>query len=356
MSVETAARVADWTEQRLDVLRPESYVLTFFGGEPLLNLPVMYYLAERMWKACDARGVRMLINVITNGLLLTPEIVDRLNGYGLNGIKITLDGDRDAHNRSRPLRGGQGTFDKIVNNVRQVAHKTRIAIGGNFEMETAGSYPALLDFLKEQDFAGQLSKVAFKPVIRERKEPADAAITPAVKGAKFIPLTAVADKPLNGACMTGAGAAVSSGCDSCHQLDDQMAFLREETRKRGFPTVDGVHMGPCEIHRSHAHTISPDGSLYACPGFAGDTTQSVGHIDGRREPARAQAASRFEALSAWKECRDCAFIPVCAGGCTVAAYAELGSVDKPNCHKTAMQAGLVSLAHQAAADRLTSVN
>ena len=186
MSIETAARVADWTEQRLDALRPESYVLTFFGGEPLLNLPVMYYLAERMWKACDARGVRMLINVITNGLLLTPEIVDRLNGYGLNGIKITLDGDRDAHNRSRPLRGGQGTFDKIVNNVRQVAHKTRIAIGGNFEMETAESYPALLDFLKEQDFAGLLSKVAFKPVIRERKEPAGAAITPAVKGAKFI--------------------------------------------------------------------------------------------------------------------------------------------------------------------------
>ena len=139
-------------------------------------------------------------------------------------------------------------------------------------------------------------------------------------------------------------------------LDDQMAFLREETKKRGFPTVDGVHMGPCEIHRSNAHTISPDGSLYACPGFAGDTTQSVGHIDGRRESARAQAASRFEALSAWKECRDCAFIPVCAGGCTVAAYTELGSVDKPNCHKTAMQAGLVSLAHQAAADRLTSVN
>ena len=47
MSLETAARVGDWAEQRLEALRPESYVLTFFGGEPLLNLPVMYYLAER---------------------------------------------------------------------------------------------------------------------------------------------------------------------------------------------------------------------------------------------------------------------------------------------------------------------
>ena len=41
----------------------------------------------------------MLVNIITNGLLLTPEIVDRLAPYGLNGIKITLDGDRDTHNQ-----------------------------------------------------------------------------------------------------------------------------------------------------------------------------------------------------------------------------------------------------------------
>src|SRR4026207_1106413 len=33
MSLDTASRVADWTEQRLDALQPESYVLTFFGGE-----------------------------------------------------------------------------------------------------------------------------------------------------------------------------------------------------------------------------------------------------------------------------------------------------------------------------------
>ena len=64
--------------------------------------------------ACQARGVAMLINIITNGLLLTPEVVDRLLPFGLNGVKITLDGDRDTHNRMRPLRGGQGTFDKII--------------------------------------------------------------------------------------------------------------------------------------------------------------------------------------------------------------------------------------------------
>ena len=114
MSPETAARVATWVERRIDAIAPGRLVLTFFGGEPLLNMPVLYYMSERLHAACAARGVEFLINIITNGLLLSREMVERLNPLGLNGIKITLDGDRDAHNRSRPLRGGQGTFDRII--------------------------------------------------------------------------------------------------------------------------------------------------------------------------------------------------------------------------------------------------
>jgi uncharacterized protein len=349
MSLDTAARVAGWCEERLEALAPSTFAFTFFGGEPLLNLPVVYYLAERLWHACQARGVRMFINVITNGLLLTPEVVDRLQPFGLNGVKITLDGDREAHDRMRPLRGGQGTFDRIIANIRKVADKCRISIGGNFDESSVESYPALLDFLREQEFADKLTKVNFKPVIRPAAKTQPAQPAMAGGGKKFLALTPVSDssKPLNGACMTSAGGGTSI-CDNCHFVDEKMSFLREETMKRGFPTVDGVHMGPCEIHRQHAHTIGPDGSLYACPGFAGDAPSSTGHIDGRVDPFKLRAASQFEKLAAWKECNDCAFIPVCAGGCTVAAHAELGDMHAPNCHKTSFEAGLVTLARTAA--------
>jgi len=346
MSLETAARVAAWIERRTDAIAPRRLVLTFFGGEPLLNMPVLYYLAERLHAACTDRGVEMLVNVITNGLLLSREMVERLNPLGLNGIKITLDGDREAHNRSRPLRGGQGTFDRIVANVREVAGLTRIAVGGNFDVDTADSYPALLDFLAAQDFAPRLSRVSFKPVIREKT----------VIGKGVIPLTAVGaeGKPLNGACMTSAGTGVSRVCDSCNFVDEKMAFLRDETKKRGFKTADGVHMGPCEIHREHAHTIGPDGSLFACPGFAGEARQSTGHIDGRQDDYRTQALRNFARLSAWEQCHDCAFIPVCAGGCTVAAHNELGDMHAPNCHKTSFEAGVVALAREAAEQQLAA--
>jgi uncharacterized protein len=345
MSAETAARVSAWVEGRMDAIAPGRLVLTFFGGEPLLNMPVLYYMAERLHAACAARGVEILINIITNGLLLSREMVERLNPLGLNGIKITLDGDRDAHNQSRPLRGGQGTFDRIIANTRAVADLTRIAVGGNFEVDTVESYPALLDFLAEQDFAPKLSKVTFKPVIREKRAQAKGMIPLTVVGAEGKPL----DKPLNGACMTSAGTGVSRVCDSCNFVEDDMAYLREETKKRGFSTSDGVHMGPCEIHKGHAHTIGPDGSLFACPGFAGEALQSTGHIDGRVEDLRTQAFRNFETLASWEMCNDCAFIPVCAGGCTVASHNELGDMFAPNCHKPSFEAGVAALARDAAA-------
>ncbi len=341
MSLDTAVRVSDWLESQFDVHHPKRFGLVFFGGEPLLNLPVMYAMAERLWHSIKRRRMGMYISIITNGLLLTPEVVDRLLPYGLSGIKITLDGDRDTHNRMRPLRGGQGTFDRIIENIRRVAHKVSIAIGGNFDESSVDSYPALLDFLKEQDFADRLGRVAFKPIIRDKAPP---------RAGGVIPLTAVnaQGKPLNGTCMTSAGAGTGSPCDSCHFVEDKMSFLREETKKRGFNTLDGVHMGPCQIHRQHAYTIGPDGSLYACPGFTGDAAYSTGHIDGRRDPWRAQAASKFDALGAWRNCGDCTFIPVCAGGCSVASHTEHGDMNKPACHKASFEAALLSLAHEAA--------
>jgi len=343
MSIETSAQVAEWIASQLDAVGPRRLVLTFFGGEPLLNTAAMFDLAERCWLATQARGVQQLVNIITNGLLLSPEIVDRMLPLGLNGVKVTLDGDRATHDRVRPTRGGQGTFDRIIANIRRVADRTPIAIGGNFDTATAERYPALLDFLKDQAFASRISKVAFKPVIVPKSAQALAGV---------IPLRAVGPdrQPANGSCMSvaGGGGAAGSACDSCHFVDEQMAMLREETKRRGFSTADGVHMGPCELYRRHSHTVGPDGSLYACPGFTGDNALAVGHIRAVADGVQSEVALRFERLAPWRQCGDCSFIPVCGGGCAVASHAELGDMEAPSCHKRAFESALVSLAEETA--------
>src|SRR5262245_44978802 len=129
MSLETAARVGDWIDREVGRVNPERLAVTFFGGEPLLNLPVVYYLAERLWEISQARGVEQSLSMITNGLLLTEEVVDRLLPFGFRSVKVTFDGDRETHDRMRPLRGGQGTFDRILENVRRVAGRVRVGIG-----------------------------------------------------------------------------------------------------------------------------------------------------------------------------------------------------------------------------------
>jgi len=98
----------------------------------------------------------------------------------------------------------------------------------------------------------------------------------------------------------------------------------------------------------HAHTIGPEGSLYACPGFTGQLAMSTGHIDDRKDAWRETALERFNRLHPWKECGDCAFIPVCAGGCVAASYSQLGDMNLPTCHKSSFESALVSLAHEVA--------
>jgi uncharacterized protein len=102
------------------------------------------------------------------------------------------------------------------------------------------------------------------------------------------------------------------------------------------------------VHKAHAHTIGPDGSLYACPGFTGQLALSTGHIDDRKESWRESAREKFLRLSPWKECDDCAYIPVCAGGCVAASHSQLGDMNVPTCHKRSFDSALISLAHTAA--------
>ena len=350
MTLETSAKLARWIEGELDRLRPATFAMTFFGGEPLLNLPVVYDLAERTWQATQARGIKQTLSMITNGLLLTTDVVDRLVPRGLRGIKITLDGDKHTHDRMRPLRGGQGTFDRIIENIRNVADRTAISIGGNFDESSVDSFPGLLDFLSKQDFADKLVKVNFKPIVRDMAPPPP---KPSLKG--LLPLIPVSDtgKTLGGTCMTSAGAGGGSTCDSCSFLDEKMVQLREDTRRHGLPGPSGVPGGPCHVHHENAHTVGPDGSLYACPGFTGELGLSTGHISGQHDSWRENNKKKFDTLDPWKECGDCAYLPTCAGGCLTASYAQLGDVNTPTCHKPTFESAVIALANRVSTQQET---
>ena len=92
--------------------------VAWYGGEPTLCLDVIEALSAQLRDACERHGAQYLpATIITNGFLLTEKTARRLKAAGIEEAQVTLDGDRDTHNRRRPLQGGVGTFDRILENV-----------------------------------------------------------------------------------------------------------------------------------------------------------------------------------------------------------------------------------------------
>ena len=287
MSLETAARVARLDRARARSRAPETlraHVLRRrAAAEPAGDVrPGRARCGTRRRRAACA----MAISIITNGLLLTPEVVDRLLPLGLNGVKITLDGDRDTHNRMRPLRGGQGTFDRIIENIRRVAgrvphcHRRQLRRELGRQLSGAARLPAA-----SRTSPTSSSKVNFKPVVRNASRAGAEGHAPADAGRRRTASRS------DGTCMTSAGAGGGVGLRLCDFLDEKMAFLREETKRHGFPTPDGVHDGPVPRAPRRTRTRSARTARSTrAPGSPASKALSTGHIDDRRDAWRESGA------------------------------------------------------------------
>lgn len=101
------------------------FELSFFGGEPLLYykpivLPILEHLTSLRSLYPDKRYE---INFTTNGYLLTDAIMESMKAHHVSAFQITLDGDREEHDKTRfPYKGGK-SFDKIVANIIKLVEK-----------------------------------------------------------------------------------------------------------------------------------------------------------------------------------------------------------------------------------------
>jgi len=88
------------------------------GGEPLFR-PVTTELIKKI------KGHGMECDLVTNGALLTKELIEEMVTLGVDRIKFSVDGvDAKTHDY---LRGVEGTFEKVINNIKYFASvKTKL--------------------------------------------------------------------------------------------------------------------------------------------------------------------------------------------------------------------------------------
>ena len=267
--------------------------IDFYGGEPLLDVPMIRYISEKMATMTQQNGKLYEFYLVTNGSLLTEKVLDTLIPLGLRGIKITLDGPKDIHDKQRPYVHGKGSFDDIIRNVKLAYERTNIQIGGNFSRHNYSRFPELLDYLLEQGIdPKKLVAVKFAPIT----EPESKNLVPSF----------------------------GSGCRSINEpwLFEAVILLRQEILSRGFSTPS-VAMGPCTMYFGKEYVVNHDGALYKCPGFLCHQKYAIGCIDDDK-PGSPEAYK----LDLWKNerCRDCSYLPLCFGGCRYMEFINTGEI------------------------------
>ena len=125
--------------------------ITLFGGEPLLNSPSK---KETIRKVLEGATLRKLdVAVVTNGYHLV-EYIDLLKSAPIREIQVTVDGTQAVHDSRRMLRGGSGSFDRIVKGVDALL-ENRIPVNLRMivDKENVSNLPELATFAIEKGWA-----------------------------------------------------------------------------------------------------------------------------------------------------------------------------------------------------------
>ncbi len=312
LSDEVAARFVDFVKTR-DYADKDDIKITFYGGEPLLSVDRIASISEQIKTFSEGRGLRYVFSLVTNGVLLTPGAVKRLQPLGLRSAKVTLDGPKEVHDAFRPFRNGTGSFDTILRNVEVVSGLIKVQVGGNFTQDNYRQFPRLLDFLVERGLGPErIAAVKFDPVVNESRE------------------FALPD--------------FRDGCDSMDEpwIAGASLLLREEVLKRGYNTPK-IMPSPCLMEHDDSFVVNYDGILYKCPGLIG--RQGCGAGDLVSGPVKYLAS---HGLDDWKndDCLACAYLPLCFGGCKYLKLVRENSMGGVNCQKKYFDRVLATLVAQ----------
>ena len=120
MSAEVQDDVIALAKRMMDASGAKSISVSWFGGEPLLAPDIVESLSERLMELTDERGGTYDAAIITNGYLLTQEIVDMLDRVKVTMCQVTIDGMGATHDATRRLAGGGPTFERITSNLRKL--------------------------------------------------------------------------------------------------------------------------------------------------------------------------------------------------------------------------------------------
>ena len=93
--------------------------ITFYGGEPFLNFPVIRQAAEYAQELFLGKG--LLFRVTTNGTFLSDEVIEFLVQNEFD-VTFSIDGPASVHDVNRKQANGKGSFDLAFGNMKKLVN------------------------------------------------------------------------------------------------------------------------------------------------------------------------------------------------------------------------------------------
>lgn len=306
MSVDQAERYIKFMKNLAVQRKAKTMYVNLFGGEPLVNIEKGFYILQELSEFCFKNKIDFSCGIITNGTLLSTEIIEKLMFYKCSMVQVTLDGLKTTHNERRPYKGGKESFDDVISAIERLSHykELRTVVRINVDKMNLLETESLLEYLGCNNKNLTSCTVDFG----------------IVRGS------------------TAACSAYSGNCLLDGEIGDTLSHLWSVAEKNGFKmyTRPAQRWMYCGLYSDAQFTITPDGGVYKCWEHAGIEEHKIGTLDEKGNISDLQYAY-FDWMTKNPledaECQECVYLPACGGGCGVISYNETKSYHAKGCFK-----------------------
>lgn len=269
----------------------EKVQLTFLGGEPLINRKALKEATEYAYEKASDKKINIGFSITTNGTLLTTDDVTFFEQYGFS-VTISLDGLKEQHDMLRPMKGGTGSYDRIIENIKPLLAAQR-------KMQVS-------------------ARVTVTPNNLELPETLDAFIKMGFHSVGFSPLL-----------RSSSGTKEMSAADMKKMLAGMIAcglkFEESVLKKQRYPFLNmvnalkeidkGTHRPyPCGAGAGYMG-VSADGDLAACHRFVNEPAGKMGDIANGIDPLLQNNWLASRHVHQQEPCNQCWARYHCGGGC-----------------------------------------
>lgn len=283
--------------------------VTLYGGEPLLNWPVVKDIVPRIRAIAypgQKRDKPVQVLVITNGQICRDEIV-RLFAENNVAVSVSLDGRQIHHDSQRVDRLGRGTFERAAASLRRYKQAgLNVGICTTIGRHNYQDLPDIVDYLATEFDCPIELQVPFEI-------PFDGGNKSLLRMAEAAPYAIEAFERLR-----------------------KKGLLEGLLGRRMMQVAGGIfHHRDCSAVGGQ-WVVASDGSIGPCHALAGERTFFAGNVlDAEYHPWSNPAFhewSRRQPVN-MPDCHGCSAIAICGGGCPYNALTTAGSIWQKDPHQ-----------------------